>query len=90
MREFKSAQELILAAAFCDGVSTTIRPVDQTYRRAIEVVFSKKDVHSSVVIDLTLEEERCVLYSMKRALYDLFEYPYRGITVKGGEYETSF
>lgn len=82
MTEYKSAQELILKAALCDGVSTTIRPSTLGYRNAIEVVFAKGDAMSSTVIDLVLEDERPVLYGLKRALFNLFEYPYRDITVK--------
>lgn len=81
MREYKSAQELILKAALCDGVSTTIHP--GTYGdKPVEVVFSRKGICSSVSIDLMVEDERPILYSMKRALFNLFEYPYRDIVVK--------
>ena len=81
MREYKSAQDLILKAALYDGVSTTIRP--GTYGdKPIEVVFSRKGVCSSVSIDLMFEDERSILYSMKRALLNLFEYPYKDIVVK--------
>ena len=81
MREYKSTQDLILKAALYDGVSTTIRP--GTYGdKPVEVVFSRKGVCSSVSIDLMVEDERSILYSMKRALYNLFEYPYKDIVVK--------
>lgn len=82
MTEYKSAQELILKAALCDGVSTTICPSTQGYRNAVEVVFAKGDARSSIVIDLFFDDERPVLYGLKRALFNLFEYPYRDIVAK--------
>lgn len=82
MIEYKSAQELILKAALCDGVSTTIRPSTQGYRNAVEVVFAKGDARSSTVIDFVIKDERPVLYGLKRALFNLFEYPYRDIVVE--------
>ena len=82
MIEYESAQELILKAALCDGVSTIIRPTNQGYYNAIEVVFAKGDARSATVIDPVVKDERYVLYGLKGALFNLFEYPYRDIVAK--------
>ena len=82
MTEFKSAQELILKAALYDGISTTIRPSAQGYRNAIEVVFSRDEHHCATSFDFTLDDERCVLFGLKRALFRLLENPYRDIEIK--------
>lgn len=82
MTEYKSAQELILKAALRDGVATTIRSTNQGYYNAIEVVFSKGDARSATVIDPIVKDERHVLYGLKMALFNLFEYPYRNIVVE--------
>jgi hypothetical protein len=83
MQEYKSVQDLILKAALCDGVSTTIRPTPLAYN-AVEIVFSKGVDRTSVIIDLAFTDEYMVLHMLRTTLFRLFEEPYRNIVVKEG------
>ena len=92
MRDFKSAQALILTAILREGVTVTLRPSTQPYIPAIEVQFEKN--RDFVARCIQLEDmgygdaEEAVLHTLKYALFDLLEYPYRQLKVGGNNNET--
>jgi hypothetical protein len=89
MKDFKSVQDLIVKAAFYDGVSTTINasPLYGTHS-VLQLTFSKGDRQSTTHIDISpfyKDTESIVLYECKRALYELLMSPYDQIKVYDGE-----
>lgn len=86
MNNCKSVQELIVKAAMYDGITTTIRSKEMLgMGDVLEIIFSKRDMHSSTYIDVKVlgsasTPEMVALHSCKRALYDLFMAPYEEIT----------
>ena len=88
MKDFKSVQDLILKAAFYDGVSTTIRANEMINGDMLEIIFTKGDLHSAATIDLGdryRDPEEVALYCCKRALFKLLCEPYEDIAYNKGE-----
>lgn len=82
MKEFKSVQDLIIKAAFYDGISTTISPSEMIVGDVLKITFSKGNRHSATLIELAdtyRDPEEVALYGCKRALYDLLREPYEEI-----------
>jgi hypothetical protein len=82
MKEFKSVQDLIIKAAFYDGISTTISPEEMIAGDVLKITFSKGKRHSATLIELAdkyRDPEEVALYGCKRALYDLLRGPYEEI-----------
>jgi hypothetical protein len=84
MKDFKSVQDLIIKAALCNKVSTTISAVDLLGRRdVINITFERNNKYITTYVDLADERrdsEEYALYCCKRALYKLLESPYEEIT----------
>ena len=83
MKNCKSVQDLIVKAAIYDNVSTTIR-ANELFggRDVIEIIFQKGDRYSNTHIDIEsniINHEDAILYSCKKALYNLLEAPYEEI-----------
>ena len=75
MNDYKSVQDLIVKAAFYDGVTTTIK-ADNTIvgRDALRITFSKRGECSSTLIDMNdgfRDHETMSLYACKDALHKL-------------------
>lgn len=75
MKDFKSVQDLIIKAAFYDGISTTIS-ADELIGRGdvLKITFSRDNRYSVACIDMVdtyRDPEETALYCCKRALYDL-------------------
>lgn len=75
MTDYKSVQDLIVKAAFYDGVTTTIK-ADNTIvgRDALRITFSKRGKCSSTLIDMNdgfRDHETMTLYCCKDALHNL-------------------
>lgn len=91
MRDFKSAQELIVKAILREGIMVTLRPANQSYCPAIEVKFYKDGEYVTRCIELEDmgygDAEEAALYTLQHALFDLLEYPYKQIKVGGNEDE---
>ena len=86
MENYKSVQDLIVKAAFHDGVTTTIR-ANEMYGCGgmLKITFSKHDRHSTTCIDITerfSDHEEMSLYCCKDALHKLLWEPYDKIKVK--------
>ena len=83
MSNYKTVQDLIIKAAIYDRVSTTIRATELFGGQdAIEIIFSKGDLHSAVQIDTLsniINHEDAILYQCKKSLYNLLEAPYEEI-----------
>lgn len=80
MTDYKSVQDLIIKAAFYDGVSTTISTEEVCgCRDMIRITFSKDTNFSVAHIDLHNIHEEEVLYICKRALHELLWMPYDDI-----------
>lgn len=82
MKEFKSVQDLIIKAAFYDGISTTISPENMIGGDVLKITFSKGNRHSATLIELAdkyRDPEEVALYSCRHALYDLLRGPYEEI-----------
>ena len=83
MKDFKSVQELIIKAAFYDGVSTTISADElMGARDVLKITFSKNNRYSVATVELTdryRDVEEVALYCCKHALYDLLCGPYEEI-----------
>lgn len=84
MKDFKSVQELIIKAAFYDGISTTISADELLGREnVLRITFSKNNRYSVANVELMdkyRDTEEVALYCCKRALYDLLCNPYEEIT----------
>lgn len=84
MNDYKSVQDLIVKAAFYDGVSTTISPPMEDIP-AVKITFSKGDRRSTTLIDLNdrfRDHEEMSLYCCKDALHKLLWERYDEIKVK--------
>lgn len=80
MTDYKSVQDLIIKAAFCDRVSTTISAEEMCGRRdVVKITFSKGTNFSVAHIDLHNIHEDAALYICKRALHELLWMPYDDI-----------
>lgn len=94
MKDFKSVQDLIIKAALCDKISTTIS-ADELLGRGdvIKITFDKNNRYITTYVDLADEHrdpEEYALYYCKRALYKLLEAPYEEITYpKENNYDNS-
>ena len=89
MRNYKSAQELIVKAVLHDGVTTTISPGAFD---SIKIEFERKGISSATQIDLTglylhSDDEEMLLTMLKRTLLDVFRHPYDEITVRSDDDE---
>lgn len=83
MKEFKSVQDLIIKAAFYDGISTTISPENLIGGDVLKITFSKNNRYSATNIrfeERYRDSEEVALYCCKHALYDLLCGPYEEIT----------
>lgn len=77
MTDYKSVQDLIVKAALCDRVSTTISAEEMCGRRdVVKITFSKGTNFSVAHIDLHNIHEEEALYICKRALHELLWMPY--------------
>ena len=87
MTDYKSIQELIVKAALCDGVTTTIRAEELLGRGdAIRITFEKNKSYTTYAVDVSINEpedyrEELLLCGCKKALYKLLCYPYEEIEV---------
>lgn len=92
MKDFKSAQELIIKAILREGITVTLRSANQLYSPAIEVKFEKDGDFVARCIQLEDmgygDAEEAVLHTLKYVLFDLLEYPYRQIEVGGSKDES--
>ena len=80
MYNYKSIQELIVKAAICDRVSTTISAEEVAPGvDVLKFTFSKGGKDSSMYIDLLQIDEPGVLYGCKSTLYKLLRAPYEDI-----------
>ena len=82
MNDYKSVQDLIVKAAFYDGVTTTISAHESG---ALKITFSKGDRRSSTLIDMNhifKDHEWMSLCYCKDALHNLLWGRYDEIKVK--------
>ena len=80
MTDYKSVQDLIIKAAFCDRVSTTISAEEMCgCRDMIRITFSKDNSCSVAYIDRHNINEEEAVYICKRALHELLWMPYDDI-----------
>lgn len=80
MKDYKSVQDLIVKAAFYDGVSTTIRAdTDFLGWQILKITFSKDGRHSVAHMDMHHITEEGALYICKDALHNLMWVPYEEI-----------
>ena len=89
MRNYKSAQELIVKAALNDDVTTIIRPGAFD---SIEIEFIRRGEHSATRIDPTglylhKDSEDVLLHMLKFTLLDVFRHPYEEITTRSDDNE---
>lgn len=91
MKDFKSVQELILKAILREGITVTLSPANQSYSPAIAVKFERDGNFVARCIQLEDmgygDAEEAALYTLKYALFDLLEYPYKQINVGGNNNE---
>ena len=75
MKDYKSVQDLIVKAALCDGVSTTISASGNGGDiPVLKITFSKGDRRCATNIDMALpfrDHEYMTLYCCKDALHKL-------------------
>lgn len=84
MGNYESVQELIWRAIKHDRISVTVGPSCFTYGQdVVKFEFTMNGRRSAVNIDITRINEPMALDMMKRALRDLFMYPYNSIDVRG-------
>lgn len=78
MNDYKSVQDLIVKAAFYDGISTTISPTE-IGGDVLKITFSKGDRKYTTGIELhhrSRDPEEVALYVCKDALHNLMWAPY--------------
>jgi hypothetical protein len=84
MNDYKSVQDLIVKAAFYDGVTTTIE-ANGDGMCALKITFSKNNRHATTLIDMNdgfRDHEFMALYCCKDALHKLLWGIYDEIKVK--------
>ena len=84
MTDYKSIQDLIVKAALCDGVTTTISPQEFITGDTMSITFYKDNRCSGTRIrvgDKYGDSEEIILNCCKRALRDLLFAPYDEIEV---------
>ena len=88
METTENAWELICSAAFHDGVTVTVRPSNDKYIPAVEVVFTRRGLNSAVSIEMTdrhtERHAQATMHGLRYALFRLLEHPYREIGKDGG------
>lgn len=89
MQKDKSIVDFIYTAAARDGVTTTIRPFDDRRTTTVVIEFSKRGRRSCIGFDPSCVRndaaEEALLFSLRNAMFDLMEYPYRNIREGAGE-----